>query len=54
MADALAKAGCEQSEPITISPSGIKLQKGYIMFNDEFIIDYFTMAHLINWEYTQD
>ncbi|CAB4431037.1 unnamed protein product [Rhizophagus irregularis] len=39
MADALAKAGVDTQDSITISPMAIKTQKGYIMFNDELIID---------------
>ncbi|POG69875.1 hypothetical protein GLOIN_2v1842130 [Rhizophagus irregularis DAOM 181602=DAOM 197198] len=39
IADTLAKAGCEQPDIISISPVGVKPQKGYIKFNEEFIID---------------
>lgn len=39
MADALAKSGCDKQDIISISPITVKTVKGYIMFNDELIID---------------
>ncbi|PKY48379.1 hypothetical protein RhiirA4_445314 [Rhizophagus irregularis] len=39
MADDLAKKGCDSNVIISLSPSGVKTQKGYLTFNDEFIID---------------
>ncbi|PKK64647.1 hypothetical protein RhiirC2_716139 [Rhizophagus irregularis] len=38
-ADKLAKDGCDSDRIISISPKGIKAQKGYIMFNFDTIID---------------
>ncbi|PKK60204.1 hypothetical protein RhiirC2_856975, partial [Rhizophagus irregularis] len=39
IADKLAKDGCDSGRIILISPKGIKAQKGYIMFNNDTIID---------------
>ncbi|PKB95930.1 hypothetical protein RhiirA5_435762 [Rhizophagus irregularis] len=38
-ADKLAKDGCYSNKIISISPKGIKAQKGYIMFNNDTIIE---------------
>ncbi|EXX66328.1 hypothetical protein RirG_124840 [Rhizophagus irregularis DAOM 197198w] len=38
-ADKLAKDGCDSNRIISISPKGVKAQKGYVMFNNDTIID---------------
>ncbi|CAB4377837.1 unnamed protein product [Rhizophagus irregularis] len=38
-ADKLAKDGCDSNTIISISPKGVKAQKGHIMFNNDIIID---------------
>uniref|UniRef100_U9UAV0 ribonuclease H n=2 Tax=Rhizophagus irregularis (strain DAOM 181602 / DAOM 197198 / MUCL 43194) TaxID=747089 RepID=U9UAV0_RHIID len=40
IADRLAKNGCDSNKMISISPKGVKAQKGYIMFNNDTIIDH--------------
>uniref|UniRef100_U9SG20 ribonuclease H n=1 Tax=Rhizophagus irregularis (strain DAOM 181602 / DAOM 197198 / MUCL 43194) TaxID=747089 RepID=U9SG20_RHIID len=55
-ADKLAKDGCDFNRMILISPKGVKAQKGYIMFNNDTIIDHNirkTLKKPINFRYIE-